>query len=311
VGLLKKFDNAKFLGTVYMLHAVLPCLASLSKAFQKGNVHFASIASSVEYTLDTLDGLSRKKDFIETLKTDLAATGRLALSDIELSSFEEEQLGNQFTKYIKALTTNINNRFADAAPVLSAFGIFDPVIVPHRTELGFTEYGQVDCKTLANHFYTSHEDQRETLDERGKLKYELLKWKADIPETLLGKRNAERPDGKHKNSNLIKDTPTEWAIKRLLRSKSAYGPVYPKLLHIADVCLSTPVSNAWPERGASALKRLKTRLRNPMKNNMLQALLQIVINGPPESECSGVVLGAVKRWKETKKRRNLPRCAAL
>jgi len=77
------------------------------------------------------------------------------------------------------------------------------------------------------------------------------------------------------------------------------------------VCLSTPVSNAWPERGASALKRLKTRLRNPMKNNMLQALLQIVINRPPESECSGVVLGAVKRWKETKKRRNLPRCTAL
>jgi len=42
-GLLKQSTNIKFLSTVYMLHAVLPTLAHLSKAFQKGNVSFAAM----------------------------------------------------------------------------------------------------------------------------------------------------------------------------------------------------------------------------------------------------------------------------
>ena len=44
--------NIKFLSAVYILHAVLPALAHLSKAFQKGNVSFAAIAPAIQYTVD-------------------------------------------------------------------------------------------------------------------------------------------------------------------------------------------------------------------------------------------------------------------
>lgn len=41
-----------------------------------------------------------------------------------------------------------------------------------------------------------------------------------------------------------------------------------------------PVSNAWPERGASAIKHIKSRIRSRLKDDMLEALMQVTINGP-------------------------------
>ena len=73
--------------------------------------------------------------------------------------------------------------------------------------------------------------------------------------------------------------------------------------------MSIPVSNAWPERGASAVKRIKTRLRSSLKNDMLQALLQISINGPQvnDQEATGSIIEqAVDLWEISKQRRKLP-----
>ena len=83
---------------------------------------------------------------------------------------------------------------------------------------------------------------------------------------------------------------------------------FPLLFSLAERCLSIPVSNAWPERGASALKRVKPRLRNRLKNDMLQALLQVSINGPAvESDaCANIIQSAVDAWNRAKKRRNIP-----
>ena len=73
-----------------------------------------------------------------------------------------------------------------------------------------------------------------------------------------------------------------------------------------------PVSNAGPERGASALKRLKTRPRNSLKKEMLESLLHISINGPPVKKKSEAVINkAVALWKEKKHRRKLPRYSRL
>ena len=85
--------------------------------------------------------------------------------------------------------------------------------------------------------------------------------------------------------------------------------VFPALTNIAEVCLSMPVSNAWPERGCSALKRIKTRLRNRLSVDMLQALLMITINGTKvgTSECESLVTAAVEKWQAQKKRRKLPK----
>ena len=79
----------------------------------------------------------------------------------------------------------------------------------------------------------------------------------------------------------------------------------PELLHLAEACMSLPVSNALPERGASAVKRLKTRLRSSLKGDMLESLMYITINGPEVQECEGLVKKAVKKWHEVKARRKI------
>ena len=77
------------------------------------------------------------------------------------------------------------------------------------------------------------------------------------------------------------ETPLEWVLKKLIRNRSEMGYFYPTLVRLAEVVLSFPVTNAWPERGVSAMKRIKTRLRNRLKNDMLNTLMQWKINGPP------------------------------
>lgn len=83
--------------------------------------------------------------------------------------------------------------------------------------------------------------------------------------------------------------------------RTEYGHFYPKLVWIAEIILSLPMSNAWPERGASAVKRIKSRLRSSMTNQMLEALLHISINGPPVSEAQELVEAAVEAWSKAKK----------
>ena len=62
--------------------------------------------------------------------------------------------------------------------------------------------------------------------------------------------------------------------------KAEYGYFYQLIVELAEVALYAPITNAWPERGASGVKRIKTRLRNRLKNDMLNSLTHVSINGP-------------------------------
>jgi len=105
-----------------------------------------------------------------------------------------------------------------------------------------------------------------------------------------------------------KGTPTEWSQKRVMAMKSTFGQLYPRSVQVAEAALAILVSNAWPERGASQLKLIKTRIRSQIKNDSLASLLHISINGPvPHTEAyDSLVSKAVDMRKERKKRRKLP-----
>ncbi|KAJ8048373.1 hypothetical protein HOLleu_00656 [Holothuria leucospilota] len=79
---------------------------------------------------------------------------------------------------------------------------------------------------------------------------------------------------------------------------------YDILCYLAEVALAAPISNAWPERGASAIKRIKTRLRSRLNMDMLDSLLHISINGPDvnSSESELVVEKAVEKFMNRKRR---------
>ena len=91
----------------------------------------------------------------------------------------------------------------------------------------------------------------------------------------------------------------------MLSLESTYIHLCPNLLHLAEVCLTLPVSNAWLERGASAIKRLKTRLRLNLNNDMLTSLLQITVNEPDTSDCHDTVEEAMKEWLSKQEERLL------
>ena len=101
-----------------------------------------------------------------------------------------------------------------------------------------------------------------------------------------------------------KKTSTEWSLKQIL-SMPVYKEFFLRFTFIASVAASLPVTNALPEREASALKNIKTRHRNRIKNGMLQALLQVSINGPPSLEAENVIKAAVKKWMKCKDHRKL------
>lgn len=63
------------------------------------------------------------------------------------------------------------------------------------------------------------------------------------------------------------------------RLNSYLGPLYPCISKIAEVVLALPVSNSGPERGASKIKLIKSRVGSRLKNDLLNSLLQISING--------------------------------
>ena len=97
----------------------------------------------------------------------------------------------------------------------------------------------------------------------------------------------------------------DWCLSKLMQPP--YRSHYPMLSFIAEVCLSCPVSNAWPERGASVLKWQKNRLRSRIQNDLLNSLLHVSINGPKQQskELPSLIRDVVAEWLKEKDRRKL------
>ena len=75
------------------------------------------------------------------------------------------------------------------------------------------------------------------------------------------------------------------------------------MVQLAKVACITPVTNAWPERGASAVKRIKLRTRSTMKNDLLNGLMLISINGPKanSSEAEKMIKKACLKVQQTRR----------
>ena len=70
------------------------------------------------------------------------------LRPLEMNQGTEKQLSDLLSKYITYLASNINDRFQESLPVVSAFQVFDPLLVPDVGGVGFPDYGEIDVKTM-------------------------------------------------------------------------------------------------------------------------------------------------------------------
>ena len=89
-------------------------------------------------------------------------------------------------------------------------------------------------------------------------------------------------------------------LKMMLIRKTDLNKFFPHIIELAEICQSMPVSNAWPERGASTIKRIKTRLRSTLKQDMIMTLMNVSINGPKTENSQQVTEKAVKHWRNEK-----------
>ena len=69
----------------------------------------------------------------------------------------------------------------------------------------------------------------------------------------------------------------------------------------AKIAITVPVTNVWPERRASAVKRIQSWL-STMKKDVLNAFLMISMNGPTNNskEATLIIQKATERYQSSK-----------
>ena len=103
------------------------------------------------------------------------------------------------------------------------------------------------------------------------------------------------------NKLKLKCTAAEWGLRTIVRD-FAENSEYPLIAEIVQVALITPVSNGWPECGASAVKRIKSHLRSTMGNNVLRSLLFITLNDPDSDspDLAELIGKTIRRYESAK-----------
>ena len=196
---------------------------------------------------------------------------------------------------MNSLVTNTDKRFSDSLDVVNAFGILDLLDVPNSTNPDFKEYGTSDIDVPANHFYPNDQLKATKLHaEWNQFNYYI---NDHTKQQIL---NDIRP-----GKSTI--TPARWFLMNIARNKAKYLPFFENMIVIAEIALTPPVSNAWPERGASALKLVKSRHRSRLKNDMLQCLLHVKINGPDvlSPDAKTIIKMAADEFLSRKKRKKV------
>lgn len=122
-----------------MLVEVLPLLTVVSKTFQIGTIDFSKIGPTLEYTTEKLIAVEENKSPIKRLKADLKEGQRLSELGTCITATEHQiqLIENHMNSYIDEVIKNIDRRFRDCLPVLSAVSVFDPLKIPGKDSPGF------------------------------------------------------------------------------------------------------------------------------------------------------------------------------
>ncbi len=284
-GLLVNLKKPEFLACMHVLGVVLPVLANISRAFQKSSVVFSQIPATLAKAKDDLEELTETNAATKNFKQHVQEIGDFV--DINLSDKHTDYCDDLHERYTESLKDNIDNRFVDVPLLANLFTMFDITTIPDNKE-DFKTHGNPEVIKVANHFFHEDDEKEKFEAEWSAFKYVLRDWQ--------------------KNLTPPKHNAVEWCLKKVMITPGI-DIAYPLIRHVAQVALTIPVTNAWPERGASLVKLVKTRLRSRMNNDLLNSLLHIHINGPElfTPELDTFISESVKMWQGAKQRKKLPK----
>lgn len=292
-GLLKKVLNYEFIGSLYLLKFMLPHLNALSKVFQTGSLNFAMIIPSIQKCKANLQQLVAKDEIVNKIETDVS--GRLKKLDINITEHQKQRIKTFPKKYADSICKNIEERFPESScKVLESFSIFNVDLIPNSSTNTFKFYGNDEIDVLGTQFFP--DDNLDLIKKQWEaFKYHLVEIRKKY--ITLKKQFTD-------NKLKLKKTSTEWTLNHIIQLfKDDEDHHY--ILQLAKIAAIIPVTNAWPERGASAVKRIKTKSRNSLKNDLLNALMLISINGPPVNtkEADEVISRAAENYSVQKHRK--------
>ena len=103
------------------------------------------------------------------------------------------------------------------------------------------------------------------------------------------------------NKFKLKQSSTEWALQNtvnIYKDNQEFG----KVVQLGKTACITPITNAWPGRGASAVRRIKSHARSTMRNDLQNALFQISISGPEmnSSDADKLIEKASLKFQQTR-----------
>lgn len=154
-------------------------------------MHLSGIQQSVDFTKDALDDLVKSEEPTKELEKDMKPDGKFRSLELAPTAHQITECKNLLQKYVEGLNINMDDRFESEIPVLSAFDIYNPLLVPERHTPSFKEYGVDKIYTLAHHFYLGEQKQQlsdELVASWGHFKYELLKYNTLIPDEILASK---------------------------------------------------------------------------------------------------------------------------
>ena len=98
VGLLKKMKTVKFLGSIYILKEVVPCLTTLSKTFQAGALNFSHVGLAINHTQASLEAVKSSQSPLKKLQDYIKPEGRLGGLEMIITDNDKKILGNLKSK---------------------------------------------------------------------------------------------------------------------------------------------------------------------------------------------------------------------
>ena len=132
----------------------------------------------------------------------------------------------------------------------------------------FGVHGKSEINFLAEEFF-SEKSVEIIMTEWKEFKFELIdiKKKYQLLREILTNNNLK-----------LKETASEWALQYIVKGFREDNYIY--ICELAKIALITPVTNAWPESGASGAKRIKSRMRSTVKNDYtyLYYIYQLIVH---------------------------------
>ena len=278
IGLVKVMKCYEFVACLYLMCEVLPHLSHLSRLFQSESIQISTIRPYLSACMKAIASYKDRERAPDVKAADSALANQLQSFGISVSPQQKEAFDRNVRQpFLQLLLENLEDRFPQVE-LLSAFGIFEPHQPTEEDKEKAAAESQENLAILASH-YSTGDDAPVDSEELNK------EWESFSVMMVDHYSGAKTRD-----------------VFRDLASDKLWT-VYPQLSCIACLGLCIPFSTADCERAFSAMKRVKTPLRNRLKTSTLDCLLRISIEGPNLNDFDFDL--AVKKWGTIRNRRIL------